>query len=64
MYNLEVTAYWKLLTQNDLPVPEPENVDASFYPSTKHDIDTPKGKYGFKETFTRPESTSKDTNMI
>eukprot|EP00957_Ditylum_brightwellii_P104145 7933257-Ditylum_brightwellii.AAC.1 len=64
MNGLEVTAYWQPLTLNDLPVPEPENVDALLYPPTKHDVDTPRGTYGFKETFTRPEFTGKELNMV
>jgi hypothetical protein len=50
MAGLDVGAEWVLLTQNEFPVPEPENTDSSLRPPTERDgIVTP--KFGFVETF-------------
>ena len=47
MNNMDVTAYWELLTPLLIPVPEPVNADDSLRPPTERDAPiTPKFRYG------------------
>jgi hypothetical protein len=52
MSGLEVTARWEMLTPNEFPVPEPDNIDRSQRPPTKRDA-TINRNYRFRETFVR-----------
>eukprot|EP00957_Ditylum_brightwellii_P083042 6312296-Ditylum_brightwellii.AAC.1 len=65
MNGLEITAFWQPLTLNEQPVPEQENEDTSLRAPTEYQNSMEKTwKYGFSETFTRPEFTGKDMYMI
>ncbi len=52
MVGLNVTARWEMLTQDDKPVPEPENEDQQHRPPTKMSAVVNR-KFGCKETFDR-----------
>ena len=52
MSGLDVTSEWVLLTPEDEPFPQPENVDASLRPPTEMEgVTNP--KYAMKEKFVR-----------
>eukprot|EP00957_Ditylum_brightwellii_P169161 12876403-Ditylum_brightwellii.AAC.1 len=62
---IKVMSFWQPLTLNEPPVPEPENKDTSLCAPTEMEVDNPKGKSEFQETFSRPGLTAgKDTNMV
>ncbi len=52
---LAPTAYWKELTIDPTPVPEPINLDTGLLPPTEMDGSSPNPKYKFTEQFSRPE---------
>ena len=52
MAGLNVTVRWEMLTQDDKPVPEPENEDQQHHPPTKMGA-VVNCKFGCKETFDR-----------
>ena len=62
MSGLDVTARWEMLTPNEFPVPEPENVDLSHRPPTERDA-TINRKYGFRETFIQVPFTENTEKM-
>jgi hypothetical protein len=62
MSGLDVTARWDMLTPNEFPVPEPENVDLSHRAPTERDA-TINRKYGFTETFVRVPFTGTTEKM-
>ena len=62
MSGLDVTARWEMLTPNEFPVPEPENVDLSPWPPTERDA-TINWKYGFRETFVQVPFTGTTKKM-